>query len=306
VAQTVYGVKGARPALRLFGEERIYLGGSVTVTTPRAGGAVRVELLNGGVEKVEFTATAEGECSVDTAKGSYEMNAWLTVNVAGGEAGVAGTVKVFANGRTFELKVERVAPALVKLKEESFTKEYTKQVQGVGDYVVFEAGDFVESRKAGAVEYRLLTNYGRTKDAVKAYPTTESFTKEQAAKHETAELTYLFEAAQDGQYGVAVYVAPTNPLYPGDAQRLALTANNGETEVFSTLPKHFLAGNCWNAEWNQNVLDNIRQCKVTVNLKKGENRLTVGAVDAGVVVQKIVVYPLAKPFKESYLGPCGD
>jgi len=306
VAQTVYGVKGARPALRLFGEERIYLGGSINVTTPRAGGAIRAELLNGGVEKVEFTATAEGECSVDITKGSYEMNAWLTVNVTGGEAGVAGTVKVSANGRVFELKVERVAPALVKLKKESFMTEYAKQVQGVGEYVVFEAGDFIESHKAGDVEYKLLTNYGRTKDSVKAYPTTESFTKEQAEAHETTELTYLLEAAQDGQYGVAVYVAPTNPLYPGDAQRLALTANGGTTQVFTTLPKNFLAGNCWNAEWNQNVLDNIRQCKLTIILKKGENRLTVGAVDAGVVVQKIVVYPLAKPLKESYLGPCGD
>ena len=306
VAQTVYGVKGARPALRMFGEGRIHLGGNVLLTTPRAGGAVRVELLNGGVEQVEYSVMTEGECSVDIQKGSYEMNAWLTVTVAGGEAGAAGTVKIFANGRTFELKAERVAPALVKLKKESFANEYIKQVQGIGDYVVFEAGDYAESRKAGDVEYRLLTNYGRTKDSVKAYPTTESFTEEQAAKHETAELTYLFEATQDGQYGVAVYVAPTNPLYPGDMQRLALTANDGETEVFSTLPKNFIAGNCWNAEWNQNVLDNIRQCNVTVTLKKGENRLTVGAVDAGVVVQKLVVYPLAKPFKESYLGPRGD
>ncbi len=303
VAQTVYGVKGARPALRLFGEGRIYLGGSIAVTTPRAGGAVRVELLNGGVEKVEFTATAEGECSVDTAKGSYEMNTWLTVNVAGGEAGAAGTVVISANGRRFELKVERVAPMLVKLRKENFTKEYTKQVQGVGEYVVFEAGDFVESRKEGAAEYKLLTDYGRTRDSVKVYPTTVSFTEEQAAKHETAELTYLFEAAQDGQYGVVVYVAPTNPLYPGDMQRLALTANGDVTQVFTTLPDNFQAGNCHNKEWNDNVLDNIRQCKLTVTLKKGENRLTVGAVDAGVVVQKLVVYPLAKPFKESYLGP---
>jgi hypothetical protein len=265
-----------------------------------------VELLNGGVQKIEFSAVAEGECSVDTEKGSYEMNAWLTVNVAGGEAGAAGTVKIFACGRCFELKVERVAPALVKLKKESFAENYMKQVQGIGDYVVFEAGDFAESCKAGAVEYKLLTNYGRTKDSVKAYPTTESFTEEQAAKHETAEITYLFEAAQDGQYGVSVYVAPSNPLYPGDEQRLALTANEGVTQVFSTLPKNFLAGNCWNAEWNNNVLDNIRECKLTFTLKKGENRLTVGAVDAGVVVQKLVVYPLAKPFKECYLGPCGE
>ena len=306
VAQTVYGVKGARPALRLFGEERVYLGGSITLLAPRAGGTVRVELLNGGVENVEFSVTTEGECAVDTVKGSYAMNAWITVAVTGGESGVAGSVKVTANGRTFELKVERVAPTLVKLKKESFMPEYAKQVQGIGEYVVFEAGDFVESRKAGNAAYKLLTNYGRTKDSVKVYPTTESFTKEQAKAHETAELTYLLEAAQDGQYGVTVYVSPTNPLYPGDEQRLALTANADETQVVTTLPKNFLAGNCWNAEWNQNVLDNIRQCKLVVTLKKGENRLTVGAVDAGVVVQKLVVYPLAKPVKLSYLGPCGE
>ena len=306
VAQTVYGVKGVRPAVRVFGEGRIYLGGSITIATPRAGGAVRVELLNGGVERVEFTASAEGGCSVDVAKGSYEMDAWLTVNVTGGEAGAAGTVTLSTNGRKFEFKVERVAPVLVKLRKESFAKEFIKQVQGIGEYVVFEAGDFAESRKEGSVEYMVLTNYGRTKDSVKTYPTTESFTEEQAAKHETAELTYLFEAAKEGQYGVAVYVAPTNPLYPGDTQRLTLTANDGETQVFSTLPVNFLAGNCWNGEWNQNVLDNIRRCEVTVTLKKGENRLTVGAVDAGVVLQKLVVYPLATPFQESYLGPCGE
>ena len=306
VAQTVYGVKGARPALRLFGEERIYLGGSVTLKAPRAGGDVRIELLNGGVEKVDFTVAAEGECSVDVTQSSYEMNAWLTVTVTGGEAGAAGTVMISANGRRFELKVERVAPVLVKLKKESFMTEYAKQVQGIGEYVAFEAGDFVESHKDSNAEYRHLTNYGRTKDSVKVYPTTESFTPEQAKTHATAELIYRLEAAKEGEYGVVVYVAPTNPLYPGDAQRLALTVNEDETTVFTTLPDHFLAGNCHNAEWNNNVLDNIRQCKLTVTLKEGENRLTIGAVDAGVVVQKLVVYPLANPLKESYLGPCGE
>ncbi|MCH5272302.1 MAG: glycosyl hydrolase 115 family protein [Lachnospiraceae bacterium] len=306
VAQTVYGVKGARPALRLFGEERVWLGGSITVTSSRAGGAIRVELLNGGVEPVEFEAAAEGECSVDTEKGQYEMNLWLTVTVAGGEAGTAGTVRITAGGRHFELKVERVAPLLVKLKKESFMKEYAKQVQGTGDYVSFEAGDFVEDKGVGRTAYRLLNNYGRTKDSVKVYPTTESFTEEQAKKHETPELTYLLEAAEAGEYGVVLYVAPTNPLYPGDRQCLALTANDGETQVFSTLPEHFLAGNCWNREWNENVLDNTRECELTVTLKEGENRLVVGAADAGVVLQKMVVYPLAKPLKPSYLGPSGE
>ena len=306
VAQTVYGVKGARPAVRLSGEERVFLGGSITLKAPRAGASLLVELLNGGVEPVEYTVTAEGGCSTDVTQGTYEMNAWLTVTVAGGEAGTAGTVVISAAGRRFELKAERVAPELVKLKKESFMEEYAKQVQGTGDYVAFEAGDFVESRGTASAAYRVLKNYGRTRDSVKVYPTTESFTEEQAKKHETPELTYLLTAAEAGEYGAVLYVAPSNPLYPGDKQRLALTVNDGETQVFSTLPERFSAGNCWNKEWNDNVLDNIRQCKLTVTLKEGENRLVAGAVDAGVILQKIVVYPLAKPLKTSYLGPCGE
>lgn len=306
VAQTVYGVKGARPAVRLYGEEKVFLGGSITLKAPRAGGSLLVELLNGGVEPVEYTVTAEGGCSTDMTQGTYEMNAWLAVTVAGGEAGTAGTVVISAAGRKFELKAERVAPVLVKLKKESFMEEYAKQVQGTGDYVSFEAGDFVENRGTAAAAYRVLKNYGRTKDSVKVYPTTESFTEEQAKKHEAPELTYLLSAAEAGEYGVVLYVAPSNPLYPGDKQRLALTVNDGETQVFSTLPERFSAGNCWNKEWNDNVLDNIRQCKLTVTLKEGENRLVTGAVDAGVLLQKIVVYPLAKPLKTSYLGPCGE
>lgn len=328
VARTVFGVGGARPAVRVVGEERISLGGNVTVAMPRSGGAVRVELLNGGACGVEFEAVAEGECSVDVTKGAYDTDMILTVTVAGGEAGVAGTVTLTASGKRFVLKVERVAPALVKLKKEKFAEGseklvqcgsalvpmaagkfaegYVKQVQGIGDYVAFEAGDFAENRGMGEGTYQLLTGYGRTKDSVKVYPTTKSFTEAQAKAHETAELIYLFEAKEEGEYGVVLYVSPTNPLYPGDAQCLALSANGGEVQVFSTLPEGFIAGDCHNKEWNQNVLDNIRACERIVSLKKGENRLTVGAVDAGVVLQKVVVYPLAKPLKESYLGPCGE
>lgn len=306
VAQKVYGVKGARPAIRIQGEERIYLGGNLLLTVPRAGGSVSIELLNGGSDKVEYKVKTEGECSVEVTKGSYKVHSGLTVKVEGGEAGAAGAVVLMANGRRFELKVERVAPMLVKLKKESFAEEYAKQVQGLGEYVVFEAGDFVESKSFGDTEYRLLTNYGRTKDSVKAYPTTVSFSEEEAVAHTTAELTYALEAAKEGEYGVIVYVAPTNPLYPGDAQRLALSVNNDTTNVFTTLYENFQAGNCHNREWNVNVLDNIRTCELNVTLKKGENRLTVGLVDAGVVVQKLVVYPLAKPVKKSYLGPCGE
>lgn len=306
VTQTVYGINGARPAVRISGEERVYLGGGIKVSAPRSGGTVRIELLNGGVEKVEYSVVTEGECSVDKETGSYEMNAWLTVKVAGGEEGATGTVVITANEKRFELKVERVSPVLVKLRKESFMKEYAKQVQGIGEYVVFEAGDFMESRKTGAAEYRLLTNYGRTRDSVKVYPTTESFTAEEAKRHEAAELTYMLHAAEEGEYVAAVFVAPTNPLYPGDAQRLALSVNGGDTQVFSTLPEGFIAGDCHNKKWNKNVLDNIRVCEQTVRLRKGENSLTIGAVDAGVVVQRIVVFPLELPLKESYLGPCGE
>lgn len=302
VAAHVFPVNGMRIGLRLAGEERIWLGGTQQVKVSRSGGKVRMELLNGGSQRVSYEVTAEGECSAEKANGEYEQREWITVAIAGGEAGKVGTIHIQAGNARFEIKIERVAPLLVKVQKDRLG-EIKRSVQGCGEYLVLDAGDFSENRSYAAASYKLLENYGRTGNSIKVYPTTVNFGEERARLHQTPEVEYVFEAGQEGQYGAVVYVSPTNPLYPGDAQRLAVTANDGETQVFSTLPDGFIAGNCWNAQWNDNVLNNIRECKINLTLKAGENRLVIGAVDAGVVVQKIVVYPADKPPKKSYLGP---
>jgi hypothetical protein len=49
------------------------------------------------------------------------------------------------------------------------------------------------------------------------------------------------------------------------------------------------------------VLDNIRVSKASLPLTAGVNEITIGALEAGLVLEKLVIYTKAPP--ESYLGP---
>ncbi len=110
------------------------------------------------------------------------------------------------------------------------------------------------------------------------------------------------EVSEAGEYECTLYISPTNPLYPGDAQRIAI-GTAVLMQVLSTLPEGFDAGNCHNPQWNQNVLDNIRKCHVHLPLVEGINRIRVAAVDAGVMLQRMVICAPGEKVPVSYLGP---
>lgn len=300
--QRVFGVPGSRIGLRMFGEDRIAIGGRVNVKVAACGKELIGFLYSGGTKPAQVRFEATGDCSLGEklpeTVGDSETFGFL---VAAGRAGEAGKVIVHTDNQRIEICVERVEPMVTKLTEVNGVA--TETVLGYGEYVAYEVDEFLTSSPCDGVEYKVLEHYGRTKDSAKPVPTTRSFTVKEAVSHKTAELSYKVKAAKAGEYAVEVYVSPTNPLYPGDEQRLALSVNGKKAEVFSTLPEGFLAGNCWNAQWNDNVLDNIRICKRTVKLAKGENVVTLGAVDAGVLVQKLVLHPVEVAIPKSYLGP---
>ena len=40
-----------------------------------------------------------------------------------------------------------------------------------------------------------------------------------------------------------------------------------------------------------------------MNFEEGPQKLTIGALEAGVVLERILIYPSGKKLKASYLGP---
>jgi len=51
------------------------------------------------------------------------------------------------------------------------------------------------------------------------------------------------------------------------------------------------------------VLDNIRVTKALFNFDKGVQEISVSALEAGLVLERIIIYPKNNPPFKSYLGP---
>jgi len=151
---------------------------------------------------------------------------------------------------------------------------------------IIPSASYAENKKAqSGAEWKLLTEYGYAKDAIKAYPTTENYEDPSLAPT----LTYQLIAQEEGNYELAFRVAPSNHLTAKVQLRFALSVNNQDFEAVDTLPEGFIAGAHWNGPWCQNVLDNYRLVRRNVRLNAGLNTIRIAVADAGVVLQEILI-----------------
>lgn len=173
----------------------------------------------------------------------------------------------------------------------------------VCDYAVYEAGDFVTSVKCEDSEIKIIEGYGKTENTAKSYPFTKSVKVGEVLSGNYAHLVYEYEADEEGDYELILYVNPTNALYPGDKQRIAVGIENGLIAIKSTFPEDFNGGSLKSESWCRNVLDNIRYVSFILHLKKGINRIEIGAVDAGVMYERFTITRKGDKLPYSYLGP---
>ncbi len=182
------------------------------------------------------------------------------------------------------------------------SKNYESK-EKVCDYEVYEAGDYTKSVSVGDFEVKIIDGYGKTKNTAKSFPFTKSYTVAEVLSGQYAHLYYDYEAKEEGDYEITVFVSPTNALYPGDKQKIAVGLEGGIITIKSTLPDDFNGGSLKSESWCRNVLDNIRYVSFAFHMKKGLNRIEVGAVDAGVMYQRITVTKKGDKLPYSYLGP---
>jgi len=162
-----------------------------------------------------------------------------------------------------------------------------------------------EQEKIFSAQFRIIPNYGRSDAAAKVFPITMELAKKFDVSGSVTELPYLeyeFALSEDAEYTIRTYLAPSNNL-DGDKVELryALRVDDGEAMVVNALPKGYIAGDYWEPQWCRAVIINAHINESKVNLKAGVHRLRFYGIDAGVVLQKIVIYRGELP--ESYLGP---
>lgn len=184
-------------------------------------------------------------------------------------------------------------------------------------YVVLQADAFEENvpvavrencgeqEKIFSAQFRIIPNYGRSDGAAKVFPFTMELAKQFDANKMVEHLPYLeyeFALSEDAEYTIRTYLAPSNNL-DGDKVELryALQVDEEEAMVVNALPEGYIAGDYREPQWCRAVIINAHINENKVNLAAGTHKLRFYGIDAGVVLQKVVIYRGELP--ESYLGP---
>lgn len=161
--------------------------------------------------------------------------------------------------------------------------------------VSIHAGHFTGQKdQSSGAGWRSIPDLGRTGSAVTVLPSTAVITTNDAPS-----LDYRIYVTTGGEATLRVRLLPTYPLVSGRGLRLAVAMDGG-----APLPLVVTTGfDPKKNEWNNRVLANATEAtaKLPKPLASGWHNLRLVAVDAGVVVDKIVLDFGGMPL--SYDGP---
>jgi hypothetical protein len=164
--------------------------------------------------------------------------------------------------------------------------------------IVMEANHFCGKKDTSVAGFIELKNYGRSGAGMKVFPTTADFCE----RDEKPSLTYRFLIEKSGNYTAEIWMTPANSVQNKRPLRFMLTAPGAE-QIITAVPADFMAGSFSDKRWSGGVLDQIRVCKAPLTFEKGVREITIGALEAALVLERVLIYRDGRPPLESYLGP---
>ncbi|MCL2181702.1 MAG: glycosyl hydrolase 115 family protein, partial [Treponema sp.] len=171
--------------------------------------------------------------------------------------------------------------------------------------IVINANHFCEKKDVANGGFKELENYGRSGCGMKVFPTTSDFGENEVKPF----ITYRFLIEEPGDYSAEIWTTPANSVQNKRRLRFIIaqkthgnTPHNGE-QIITAVPGSFRAGNPSDKDWCKGVLDNIRVSKTQFSFQNGVQEILIGALEAGLVLEKILVYKKNDAPLESYLGP---
>jgi hypothetical protein len=148
---------------------------------------------------------------------------------------------------------------------------------------VLEAERFAARRDAAASAWQVVPGLGRGGEgSVAVYPTTAPGVAVERIASDAPRLDYPVEVAGNGELAVRVELLPTHPL-AGKALRVAVAIDGAAPQLLA------LEDRDGNADWAQGVLDNARSVSARLPASAGKHTLHLYGVDAGVVVDRIIL-----------------
>lgn len=292
--RTVTPAQGSLMIVDVEGTEQAYTSGtaSLPVFTNLQQESYDITVSNGGESGFEFQAEVSAEwIRLNKSAGWVDTGETIRVSVdwAKLEGASTGQITISGAGGRVEVKVAAEWIGLENIPPITFVESH--------HVVAIEAEHALSRVSKSGVEWRIIGNYGRSLSSVKMFPNGVSFGQPEQAPY----LEYRIVVQQDGEYRLTVHTAPTNHLSPSSGLKYAAGFDGGIPVIADVLPENFEGGNHDNEPWCRAVMDNVHTMTTSHVLTKGLHTLRIYGLDAGLVLQKLVLS--AAPLPYSYLGP---
>jgi hypothetical protein len=258
---------------------------------------VIIEIANDGIDSLDYTIETDGKydwLEISSLKGTVEFQEEIVLRCKRDKLKkqTEEKARIIIKDKQTKVAVEVRARAINDdLPEMTFLEE--------NSVLVMDANHFCGKKDAPKGGFIELKNYGRSGCGMKVFPVTANFSEDD----ENPSLTYRFLIEKTGGYIVEVWTTPVNSIQYKRPLRFRLESSQGEKQIVVNVPKDFRAGNNSEERWCQGVLDNIRVSKAFFIFEKGVQEISVGALEAGLVIERILIYRKDNQPLDSYLGP---
>lgn len=251
-----------------------------------------ITVSNAGSREFDFSVEASTDWIItDYRKGHVTDGKTISVTVDWNKLSAESTGYITITGAQQSVKVEITA----EVADVRDLPDYT--FVGKENILSIEAEHTCERAAGSGAEWKPIENYGRTLSGMKMYPATIAFDRAEAAPY----LEYRIYIDKDGGYTLSLYTAPSNNLVKGSGLKYAVSFDEEAPVTADSLSADFAAGNYNNLPWCKGVLDNIHISATSHRLAKGIHILRLYGLDAGLVLQKLVLSDEKLP--STYLGP---
>lgn len=277
----------------------------------------KIQIANGGQGSVKWKiqegARKVGLDGIAHESGEGSRCEWLEFSRTSGETALQDEVEISLKEEnlplgeevscSFEIKTEtEFVPVLVKaLKKDTsalpagaFLVEHGMFVIDAVHYADKQAGLY----EGEAVEFKELYDFGKYQSGIKAFPVTASFD----SKENAPSVTYELYSEEEKDCFLNLYTSPANPLIYGGKLSMEVSVNEESEKLVEFTEDGYKGGEPGCIPWEQAVLNQEHVGSTEISLKKGLNKITVFAREAGMVLERLVIYPKDMERAVSYLG----
>jgi len=263
---------------------------------------VILEIANDGTGSINYIIESDNDCDwleISSVKGTVESQEEIKLRCDRKKLSEKKPAGEIQSTRLLIKDKETVVAVEVKARHTNIKDIKSMTFLENNGVIVMHANHFYAKKDVDGAGFIELKNYGRSGCGMKVFPVTKDFN----ANEEKPSLAYRFLIEDAGNYTAEIWTAPANSIQNKRALRLQLTDTNNNPHIVTCIPADFKAGSPSYLPWCQGVLDNIRVSKVSLSFNAGYQEISIGALEAGIVLEKILVYKNGREPLKSYLGP---